>query len=340
MIDAEDIKAVTRVLSSGHISQGEQVKKFETRIAKFVGTKYGVAVSSGTSAIHLALIALNVGGAHEVVVPSYVCASPYMAILHAGALPKIVDVVTSDFNIHAETVKKRITRKTKAIIVPHMFGTPAELDELLDLGIPIIEDCAHSLGAEYKKRRVGSFGRLSVCSFYATKIMTTGEGGMVLTDDREIYEKIVEIREYDKKPLSDVTYNCKMTDIQAALGLSQLKKLQYFIKRRRDIASLYSERFSQYDITIPRTYLHKKPVFYRYVIMVDKMEHIQKRAKKKGVMCEKPVWEPLHKGFPSIRCPNSDYVHSHALSIPLYPSLTNEQVEYVMRGLEAGFEGR
>lgn len=337
-IDREDINAVADVLASGFISQGERVREFEAEIAKFVGTKYGVAVSSGTSAIHVALTGLNVGAGDEVIVPSYVCAGPYMAILHAGAIPKIVDVDTSDFNICATTVKKEVTSKTKVIIVPHMFGTPAELDELLDLGIPIIEDCAQSLGAEYRKRKAGSFGRLSVCSFYATKMITTGEGGMVLTNDHEIYNKIIEVREYDKKPLSTIRYNYKMSDIQAALGLSQLKKLTYFIKRRREIAKIYNKRFSECNVTLPCTYSHKRSVFYRYVVMLDRLNHIQKMAKKSGIMCEKPVWKPLHKSSASTKCPNSDHVYNHALSIPLYPNLTEEEVEYVVKKLREVFK--
>ena len=336
LIDTEDIKAAKEVLASGHIAQGQRVREFETKLAKTVGVKYGVAVSSGTSAIHLALTALNVGAGDEVIIPSYVCAAPYMAALHAGATPKIVDIDPSSFNVSAHTAQRAATPKTKAIIVPHMFGCPAELDGLLELGRPIVEDCAQSLGAEYKKRSVGSFGRLGVCSFYATKMITTGEGGMVLTDDHEIYNRALEVREYNKRPLTTVRYNYKMSDIQAALGLTQLKKLKYFIERRREIAAIYNERFAEYDVTLPSIPSHKKSVFYRYVVLLDRLEHIQKAARKSGIMCEKPVWQPLHRSLPSItNCPNSDYVHDHALSIPLYPSLTPKEVEYVAKTIHA-----
>lgn len=336
LIDTADINAVKEVLASGYISQGQRVREFETKLSKTVGVKYGVAVSSGTSALHLALTALNVGTGDEVIIPSYVCAAPYMAALNAGATPKIVDIDPSNFNISANTAKKAVTSETKAIIVPHMFGCPAELDELLELGIPIVEDCAQSLGAEYKKRRVGSFGRLCICSFYATKMITTGEGGMVLTDDHDIYNRTLEVREYDKKPLTTVRYNYKMSDIQAALGLTQLEKLKYFIERRREIAAIYSERFAEYNVTLPCTPSHRRSVFYRYVVLLDRLEHIQRAARKSGIMCERPVWEPLHKSLPSIaNCPDSDYVHNHALSIPLYPILTPKEVEYVVERLEA-----
>jgi len=332
-IDGKDAISVSRVLTSGRISQGEKVKRFEERLAKFVGVKYGIAVSSGTSAIHLALRGLDVGVGDEVILPSYVCASPYMAILHAGAKPKLVDVNISDFNISSIAVKKAVNPKTKAIIVPHMFGTPADLDELQDFGIPIMEDCAHSLGADYRKRKVGSFGEVSICSFYATKMLTTGEGGIVLTSDYATYSRVSEIREYDKKPLDQVRYNYKMSDIQAALGLSQLEKLPYFINRRREIAKIYNDRFSMNSVKLPSVQPHKNPVFYRYVVLIDKSDLVQKIARKKGIRCEKPVFKPLSKNFPTVKCPKSDYIYDHALSIPLYPSLTRPKIDYVTRSL-------
>jgi len=274
----------------------------------------------------------------EVIMPSYVCSSPYMATLHAGAMPRIVDINTSDFNIDVEATRKRITSNTKAIIVPHMFGFPAEIEELLDLGIPLIEDCAHSVGAEYKGKKVGTMARISIFSFYATKIMTTGEGGMILTNEPEIHEKLMGVREYDGRSLNVTRYNCKMTDMEAALGSSQLNKLPSFIIRRRRIASLYSERFSHYKVITPRTSSYKKPVFYRYIILTDKMEQIRTSARNLGVMCERPVSVPLHASFASIQCPNSDFVYRRALSIPLYPSLTDEEAIYVMESLESSIK--
>jgi dTDP-4-amino-4,6-dideoxygalactose transaminase len=338
MIDTDDIRAVSKVLSSGHISQGEEVRLFESKLARFVGTRYAVAVSSGTSALHVALMGLNVRPGDEVIIPSYVCASPYLAVLHTGASPKIVDINADDFNINVDAAKEGMTRRTKAIVVPHMFGTPANLDELLDLGIPIVEDCAQSLGATYRKRRVGGIGRASICSFYATKMMTTGEGGMILTDDRVIYEIAIDVRDYDKKPLNTVRFNYKMTDVQAALGLSQLRNLGRFIGRRRRIASIYSRSFSKYDVALPNVAPHKAPVFYRYVVSIDGPERVRRRARSKGVICERPVWEPLHRYFPALRCPNADRAHNRALSIPIYPSLTEREVFYVVRQLSAIFK--
>ena len=329
-IDQSDIDAVSEVMSSGRIAQGEKVKEFENAVAHYVGRKYGIAVSSGTSALHLALLSLGVGPGDEVIMPSFVCASPYFATLHADALPKIVDIDLSNFNICADAVEPQISPRTKAIIVPHMFGNPAELDPLLELGIPIIEDCAQSLGAEYKSHQVGNLGELSVFSFYATKMITTGEGGMVLTDDEECFTKLVDLRDYDKKAFLPIRYNYKMTDIQASLGLNQLARFPGFKERRRRIATLYTESLSKYEITLPGVSAEKKPVFYRYVIMLEKMNHVRERAHMYGIVCEKPVFKPLHRSMKALECPRSDIAYEHALSIPLYPSLLQDEIDYIL----------
>lgn len=337
-ISEDDIKAVSRVLKSGHIAQGEKVKEFEATVAQYVGVKYAVAVASGTSAIHLALIAFGLKPNDEVIIPSYVCASLYMAILHAGAKPRIVDIDPETFNISVKSVKEKLTSNTKVIIVPHMFGNPADIEEIVAIGIPVIEDCAQSLGAEYKNKRVGSFGKVAICSFYATKLITTGEGGMALTSDSKIHEKILDRREYDKESVDEIRYNYKMTDFQAALGISQLKKLDLFINRRQEIAAIYHNEFSGYDITLPRIDKDKKPIFYRYVIQHKKINEIQKAAKYNGIICERPVRKPLHQNFPSIKCPNTDYVFKRALSIPLYPSLTEGEVEFLVKNMKIIFD--
>lgn len=337
LIYQEDIKAVTDVLASGNIAQGRKVKEFEKEMARFVGSKYAVACSSGTAGLHIAMLGLGITTHDEVIMPSYVCSSPYFATLHAGAVPRIVDISPRDFNLCAKTVKPALSPRTKALIAPHMFGNPADLEGLLELGVPIIEDCAQSLGAEYKHQQVGSFGGMSVFSFYATKIITTGEGGMVLTNDSQYYDRILDVRDYDKKPLVPARFNYKTTDFQAALGISQLRKLPQFIDRRRRIASLYKDHFSKCNITLPIEDTFKKPVYFRYVVLTEKKEFIQKEAKKRGVICEKPVWKPLHQNLSNIKCPNADYAHDHALSIPLYPSLSEEEVGHVVETLKTIF---
>ena len=218
--------------------QGKKVLEFEAKVSRYLGVKAGVAVNSGTSALHLALLALNIGPGDEVMVPSFVCSALLNAVSYTGASARIVDVKADDFNISPVEVKKKLNKKVKAIIVPHMFGYPADLKELLSFGVPVIEDCAQSIGADYRGRKAGSFGVLSICSFYATKVMTTGEGGMVLSNQTKILDRIRDLRQYDHALNFQTRYNYKMTDFQAALGLSQLQRLPEFIKRRKQIAQI------------------------------------------------------------------------------------------------------
>jgi perosamine synthetase len=331
-VDEGDIRAVGEVLRSGRIAQGVKVEEFEDALAHYVGKKCGVACSSGTAALHLALLGLGVESGAEVIMPSYVCSAPYFAAVQTATVPRIVDIDISNFNICSDAVKPHITPMTKAIIVPHMFGNPADLEPLQELGIPIIEDCAQSLGAEYRSRRAGSFGELSVFSFYATKMITTGEGGMLLTDSDEIYARLVELRDYDKKTLIPTKYNYKMTDLQASLGLSQLDKLPKLIERRSLIASTYTEAFSGVSgIELPNSTKDSRHIFYRYVVTIQRnMEQVREMALGHGITCEKPIFRPLHNNFIGVECPNSDRAQCHALSIPLYPSLTDEEVCYTV----------
>jgi dTDP-4-amino-4,6-dideoxygalactose transaminase len=337
-IDEEDIKAVSEILASGRIAQGEKVKQFEDAIAKYVGTRFAVAVSSGTSALHLALLALGVGPGDEVILPSYVCASPLFAILQTNATPKLVDVDFVDFNINAASVRKQLSSKTKAIIAPHMFGNPVEMDELREFGIPVIEDCAQSLGGRYRGKPVGSLTELSVLSFYATKMITSGEGGMTLTDNDELYSRIMDLRDYDRKMLTPVKYNYKMTDFQAALGISQLGKLPSFVERRIELACLYDKSFSKYDIRRLEVSSHKQSVFYRYVVKVRRADHVQKIIRENGIMCEKPIFMPLHRSLTGYDCPNSDKAFEEGLSIPIHPSLSDAEVHYLLEKIELAFQ--
>lgn len=165
LITDSDIRAVTETLKSGQLSQGAEVKKFEKSLAEFIGKKRGAATSSGTAALHLALLALDVKEKDEVIIPSFVCTAVLNAVNYTGATPVIVDVEPLTFNISGDAVKKALTSKTKALVVPHLFGCPAEMDKLSEMGIPIIEDCAQAVGATFKGQNVGSFGLLSVFSF-------------------------------------------------------------------------------------------------------------------------------------------------------------------------------
>ena len=334
LIDEEDAREVQRVLLSGQLAQDGEVARFESRMASFVGVKGAAAVSSGAAALHLALLALKVGPGCEVIMPSYVCPAVLSAVLYTGATPVVTDIDPGSFNLSPEDAKRRLSAKTRAVIVPHMFGQPADLDALGALGVPVVEDLALALGSRRHGRRIGSFGTLAVCSFYATKMMATGEGGMVLGSDGALMEEIRDLRAMDEKDDFRVRFNYKMTDMQAALGLSQLRKLTTFVARRREIADLYNEALRRLGLPTPGIPGECEPVWYRYVLLLDgDAQPFIEEMKKKGVECRRPVYKPLHRYLGLSGYEVTEETWRRAVSVPLYPSLTGAEVDSVMKAL-------
>ena len=338
-IDGEDSRAVLKVLESGRLVQGEQVRAFEQEMSDFIGGGEAAAVSSGTAALHLALVSLGVGEGDEVIIPGYVCSALLQAVRHARATPVIADIDPETFNISPQDAGKRLTRKTRAIIVPHMFGLSADLSGIISLGVPVIEDCAQSLGSRYQGAYTGSAGLLSVFSFYATKMIATGEGGMVLSSRADLIGKIRDLRAYDGKAEDRLRYNYKMTDLQAALGRSQLRKLRQFIRRRGEIAGEYNRGLADTGVQLPVTPPGMEHVYYRYVVLMDRSESFMQKTKAMGVDCRRPVFKPLHEylnlpGFAVTRG-----VWERAVSIPVYPSLSDRDVQFVIDRVRASLEG-
>jgi perosamine synthetase len=333
-----DIEAVNSVLKAGQLSQGPKVREFEEKLARFIGKNKAVAVSSGSAALHLALLALDVQENDEVIIPSFVCSAVLNAVNYTGATAVLVDIDSLTFNLSVDDAKCAITRKTKAIIVPHMFGCPAEIDKLSELGLPVIEDCAQSIGADFKSQRAGSFGLLSVFSFYATKVIAAAEGGMVLSDSDDLISRIKDLREYDNKDDYILRYNYKMTDIQAALGLSQLSFLEKFIERRREIAARYFREFKDCDFTLPVWKEAKDHIYYRFVVKTKggASEYLEKFHQKK-VMCRRPVYIPLHVYLNLSGFPRTLEAWQKTVSIPLYPSLQEEEIERIVSAVKEIF---
>lgn len=333
-IGIKERNSLLRALQIGFLSEGIITQKLENGLKKFIGTKYGIATNSGTSALHLSLLSLDVDKDIEVIIPSFVCTSVLNAINYIGAKPVICDIELDSFNLSLEDTKRKVKRKTKAIVLPYMFGNPAEIDKFLELDIPIIEDCAQSLGATYKSRKLGGFGIASIFSFYATKVIATGQGGMVLTNSHKIFNKVKDLIEYDERNDYKVRYNYKMTDIQAALGLVQLKRINAFIERRREIARYYNTMFSKYDIIIPiRDPGH---IYYRYVIRINaSVKKFIQRLGKIGIEAKPPVFKPLHRylGLDKKLFPNTEKIFKTAVSIPIYPSLTDNQIRFIARSV-------
>lgn len=340
-LDKDDIEKVAKVIQSGQIAQGGAVREFEEKLSRFIGVKDAVAVSSGSAALHLSLLVLGIGKEDEVILPTYLCTAPLNAIKYVGADPKLCDINTVDFNIDIEEVKNKINKKTKAIIIPHIFGAPVEIDKLQKFGIPIIEDCAHSIGAKYKGRQVGSFGKLSIFSFYATKMLTTGEGGMILSNSQKILNKIRDLRDYDEKKDYKVRYNYKMTNFQAGLGCSQLSKLPTFIDERRRIAGIYNKEFKKCDFKLPPILKDRESVFYRYVVRIKgNVTKGLNELRTRGIICRRPIFKPLHRYLKIDGFKNSEKVYNSAISIPIYPSLKEEEVERIVKAIKRTFLGR
>ena len=331
-----EIQAVSDVLRSGQIAKGKKVEDFERFFCRSQKLKGAVAVNSGSSALHMALLALGVKQGDQVIIPSYSCAAILNSVLYVGAVPVIVDVNEEDFNISFEAVRKNITKKTKAIIVVHNFGMPADIAPLKKLGIPLIEDCAHAIGAKYKGKNVGSFGEISVFSFYATKMITTAEGGVVASNKVSLVNKVRDLIEYDQKRTFKLRYNYKMSDIQASMGIEQLKQLTSFISKRRKIAEQYTQLLNKERCTLPQDFKNRKHLYFRYIIKAANKSNIASIIKKlndAGIECEPPVFQPLHRLWKSKKCTVSESLMNETISVPIYPSLSFDQVRFVSHKL-------
>lgn len=330
-IGETEAKAVYDIVRSGQLAQGEEVEKFEREMAIFTGRRYGVAVSSGTAALHLGLLALGVGAGQEVVVPSYVCTALLHAVWGAGAQPVVCDSDPRSGNIDPEAARRVLGGRTGALIAPHMFGLPAAIEELAASGVPCIEDCAMSIGALRMGQPVGSFGALSICSFYATKMLAAGEGGMVLTDREDLATTVRQLREYDGSPANRLRFNSKMTDMAAALGRVQLGRLPEFVARRRALAALYDQAFAEGPVETPLD--SSEHIYYRYVVKTGQpAQKLIAGLQRQGVSARQPVYNPLHRelGQSDRAFPGATSAHAVDVSLPLYPALGNEEAQQVI----------
>jgi len=350
-IGQEEIDEVTDTLRSGWLTMGPKTKKFERALEKYLGAEAVVAVNSCTAALHLSLVASGIKG--EVITSPYTFVSPVNTIIQAGAKPVFADIDEETFNIDPERVKEKITDETSAIIPVHFAGQPCDMDVLMDIAehhdLIIIEDAAHAIGAEYKGKKIGSFGDLTCFSFYATKNMTTGEGGAITTSSRYIADKLELLRlhgmdrdawkryDLDRKWYYDVHscgYKYNMTDIQAALGIHQLEKLDSFIRRRREIAHHYTEELKG----VVQTPIEKRDhTYHLYPILVENRDKLITKLAKDGISCSVhfvPVhlfsWYKRTFGYRTGDFPNAESVYNKEVSLPIYPRMTDKQVDFVI----------
>ncbi len=321
----EEERAAARVLRSGHPGGGEEVERFERGMERFLGGGHATAVHTGSAALHLALLALGVRPGDRVVLPTYTCAAVLNAVRYAGAEPVFADAAPETANLDPADVRRRLRARTRAIIAPHMFGRTAPVAELRRLGVPVVEDCAMAVGGEG-----GLLGDVSVYSFYATKMMATGHGGMVVTRDRRAAAAVRDLVEYDNRDDYRVRYNYRMSGLAAAVGRAQLAKVPEFVKRRRRIADYYYRALG----------LGRTPpghVFYRCVLRVGPVGRFVRFMAARGIECKRPVYRPLHAYFPraSGEFPGAEELHRSWASIPIYPSLRPAEAARVARAARA-----
>lgn len=331
-LDKSEIQAVEEVIKSGWIVQGERVKEFENLICRFANLpdSHAVAVSNGTSALYLALKVLEVGVGDEVIIPTYVCSALLNAVNMVGSKAVLADVEEQDFNIDRNQVFSKINGNTKAIIVPHIFGVPADIIEIKKLGIPLIEDCAQALGAKVYDKNIGVFGDIAVFSFYATKVITTGQGGMLVSNDPKYVEKAKDYINFDCRENYYPRFNFQMTDIQAAMGIAQFSKLETFLEKRRIIAEGYKSVCQKkgWNFQAPKSedFIQN---WYRFVLNIEPgyLGKLKEFLKSKDVGSIIPIenWELLHyylKLDPD-EFKTAESLSKSALSLPIYPELVD-----------------
>ena len=333
-------------------ARGPFVNKFEKKLSKYIGIKYALSTSNCTVALHLALKALNIGIDDEVICPALTFISPIHMVKLAGAKPVLVDIEEDTCNMDPKKIKESITKNTKAIIVVHAFGQPAKMDEILTIAkannLYVIEDVAEAFGATYKNNYVGSFGDISCLSFFANKMITTGEGGMVLTNNIDIFDKLVSLREYGRNKkerylYDDIGFNYRMTNMQAALGIAQIENFDNILEIRQKQFSLYCKLpLSIKEIKIRPSHNWSKSVHWLMTIKLEKQnirDHIIKIMRQKGIELRAMIY-PVYYSKPYLSLgdimtfPITEKVSINSLHLPSATSLTEEDIIFIIDSLK------
>ena len=365
-IDKSDIDAVVKVLKSDWITQGPVIQRFEKALCEYVGVKYAVAVSSGTAALHIACLASGIKKRDEVITSPITFVTSANCILYCGGKPIFADIQEDTLNVDPEKIKEKITRRTKALIPVHFAGHPCDLKEIKHIAqkhnLSIIEDAAHALGAEYKNRKVGSckYSDMTVFSFHPVKHITSGEGGVVTTNRKDLYEKLFLLRTHgitkDKRKLREwnapwyyeqhlLGFNYRITDFQCALGLSQLKKLDVFLKKRRQLADFYNKELSDLnEIILPVERPTVNSAWHIYPIRIRNCSQRKRifnalRDSNIGVQVHYiPVHlQPYYRdnfGYKKNDYPKAENYYKETITIPLYPGMKAAEIKYIVKTLK------
>lgn len=340
-LGSEEEAAVCRVLRSRHLAAGREVQAFEAEVAAATGTAGGVAVNSGSAALHLALLVLGAGPRVDVIVPSYCCAALLNAVSYTGARAVIADVDPGTGVVTTETVRRALTPRTRIAIVPHLFGRAAPVQEVASLGVAVVEDCAMALGTCVGRRPLGSLGNVAVLSFYATKLLATGQGGMLVSRDRALLAEARDLVRYDEREDYRVRYNYPMTDLVAAIGRVQIRRLPRFVARRRALAARYERAFARLRGV---SFVPHGPAdaCYRFVLLVPRgREALLRALDRRGIEAKPPVYRSLHRylGLRRAEFPGAEACERTFASLPIYPSLSNDDQDRVIHAVEDHFGG-
>jgi perosamine synthetase len=336
----EELAEVAAVLETGQLTMGPKVEEFEALLAGAAGTTHAVAVSSGTAALHVAVLALGIGEGDEVLVPAYTFPATANVVALAGGRPVLVDVDPVTMNIDAADAARRVTPRTKAVLAVHLFGRPARLEELPDL--PVLEDAAGALGAAHRGRPCGSLGRLACFSFHPRKIVTTGEGGAVTTDDAALAERVRSLRHHGWSP-SDAyvdmpapAFNYRISDVLCALGIPQMRRLDELLAAREAIAAGYAERLAHLDVVLPEADDGDRHGWQAYVVQVDRRDEVMAGLRAEGIGCQIGTYG-LHR-LGAYReqgpFPGADAAFERALALPLHGRLTGSDLDRVAAALD------
>jgi len=342
-ITEEMKRKVLDVLDSGRLVKGPCVEEFQDRFAEYCGVRHGVAVSSGSAAVYLALCGLGIGNGDEVICPAHTFIASVSPVLLLGAKPVFVEI-GDDYNLDMDDLEKKLTGRTKAVIAVHLYGQMCDMDRLMRLrakhGFYLIEDASQAHGAEYYSRKSGSFGDVSCFSFYPSKMITVaGEGGMVVTNDGELRERVKALSDHgryssreDGKYVSHLLgSNFRMSEISAAVGIEQLKHLDSWIERRREIAGIYDRSLLE-EIVKPIEYPKRKSVYFQYVIRTEKRDELSR------FLWQNQIETGVHYPFPlykqpvfslDLHLPLTERVCQQVLSLPMYPGLKDEEARRV-----------
>jgi len=336
----EELAEIAAVLETGHLTMGPKVEEFETLLARAAGTQHAAAVSSGTAALHVAVLALGIGAGDEVLVPAYTFPATANVVALAGARPVLVDVDPVTMNIDPEDAARRVTPRTKAVLAVHLFGRPARLEELPDA--PVLEDAAGALGASHRGRACGSLGVLACFSFHPRKIVTTGEGGAVTTDDAELDERVRSLRHHGWSPSSAYddmpagAFNYRLSDVLAALGIPQLRRLDELLAARERIAAGYAERLAHLDIVVPEADAGDRHGWQAYVVQLDRRDAVMAALREQGIGCQIGTYA-LHR-LGAYRdqgpFPGADAAFERALALPLHGRLSDSDLDRVAEALD------